>query len=260
MTDTAPLLELALACARGAAVILAHGRSEGFGAVTTKSSAVDIVTEVDRRSEAFIVERIRSQRPDDAILGEEGTDQVGTSSVQWVIDPLDGTVNFTYGLPMYAVSVGVEVAGVPTVGVVLNPATNEEFVAVKGSGATLNGAVISCRPESELALSLIATGFSYSAAERAQAAEVLNNVLPAVRDIRRAGSAALDLCAVACGRVDGYYEPVVNAWDISAASVIASEAGATVTGITDDFARQDVVAANPQLHAKLRTLVAKRDR
>lgn len=198
----------------------------------TKSSAVDPVTEVDTRCEHFIISELASRRPDDAILGEEGARTSGTTGVEWIIDPIDGTVNFLYGIPAYAVSIGAAVDGVLVAGAVCNVATGEVFSAAVGEGATLRHRGVTRRLEvsgvRSLERSLVATGFSYTAAWRARQAEILCGVLPRARDIRRSGSAALDLCNVAAGRVDAYYEHGTHPWDYAAGAVIASEAGARV--------------------------------
>lgn len=236
---------------------------------TTKSSPVDPVTAVDKAAEARIVERLRERRPDDAIFGEEGANIAGESNVTWVIDPIDGTVNFLYGQPMYAVSVGAAVDEAFVAGAVVNVATGDIYRGATGEGAWVArgglrgrgeaaGGSEGCEDEVRLrashaddpATSLVATGFSYSARRRQQQAELLTRVLPRVRDIRRSGSAALDLCQLAEGRVDAYYEHGTHPWDYAAAAVIAQEAGAVVRhpGLVD--AADDaglVCAAAPRL-------------
>lgn len=209
-------------------------RAEGLGAhSTTKSSEVDPVTEVDTASERFIVDALLRARPGDGVLGEEGASIEGSSGVTWIVDPIDGTVNFLYGLEEYAVSVGAVVDGQLAVGVVANAARATLYRAARGHGAQLirDRHVIRelhCREEKDPALALVATGFSYSAQRRALQAQVLTRVIPQVRDIRRMGAAALDLCRVAEGTVDAYYEHGINAWDYAAGAVIAREAGAIV--------------------------------
>lgn len=236
---------------------------------TTKSSPVDPVTAVDKAAEARIVERLRERRPDDAIFGEEGANIAGESNVTWVIDPIDGTVNFLYGQPMYAVSVGAAVGEAFVAGAVVNVATGDIYRGATGEGAWVArgglrgrgaaaGGSEGCEDEVRLlashaddpATALVATGFSYSARRRQQQAELLTRVLPRVRDIRRSGSAALDLCQLAEGRVDAYYEHGTHPWDYAAAAVIAQEAGAVVRhpGLVD--AADDaglVCAAAPRL-------------
>jgi myo-inositol-1(or 4)-monophosphatase len=227
------LSTLAAGLARRAADLLLEGMASvpellAAERVGTKSSATDMVSEVDRASERLLVEGILAARPDDGILGEEGTDRPGRSGVRWVIDPLDGTTNFLYGLPGFAVSIGVEIAGRGVVGAVLDPVHGELFAATLGRGATMNGAAIHCTTVGDLGLSLIGTGFGYEAAVRAEQADVLRTVVPAVRDIRRFGAAAVDLCSVACGRLDGYYEVGLQPWDLAAGGLIATEAGAVL--------------------------------
>lgn len=224
--------------------------------VATKTSATDMVSEVDRASERLLVEGILEARPDDGILGEEGTDRPGRSGVRWVIDPLDGTTNYLYGLPGFAVSIGVEVAGRSVVGVVLDPVHDELFAATLGRGATRDGSTIHCTTGSELGLSLIGTGFGYEADVRAEQAEVLRSVLPAVRDIRRFGAAAVDLCSVACGRIDGYYERGLQPWDLAAGGLIATEAGAVLGGVDGGPAGAALtLAAGPGIADGLRALL-----
>lgn len=257
MNEPQQLLDLAVELARGAGQILRDGRANGFGDVDTKSSSVDVVTETDKASEKFIVERIRAQRPEDGIVGEEGASIDGSNNIKWHIDPLDGTVNFIYGIPNYCVSIGIEIDGTPAVGAVFNPETDEMFTAITGRGAFRNGKAIHVNTESDPNLSLVATGFSYIEERRKRDAELLLPVLPQVRDLRRMGSAALDLCSIACGRLDAYFERFVNSWDVVAGIVIAREAGAEVTGIgQDDWATdQTIIAANPQLRKNLEPLV-----
>lgn len=230
MEDPQKLLELARTIAGEAGRLLVDGRPRNLGVEHTKSSPTDVVTEMDTAAERLIRELVSAARPDDGFLGEEGGEQAGTSGVTWVVDPIDGTVNYLYDLPGWAVSIGVEVAGTAVAGVVLAPRFGEEFTAALGDGARRNGEPIAVRPACELAGALVATGFGYRADRRARQGEIVAALLPQVRDIRRAGSAALDLCAVACGRVDGYFERGAQPWDLSAAGLIAAEAGAVVAG------------------------------
>lgn len=194
----------------------------------TKSSATDMVTEFDRWSEATIVEAIRAARPDDGFLGEEGARADGSSGVVWLIDPIDGTTNFVYDLPGCSVSIGAAVDGVVVAGVVHDLVRAERFRATAGGGATRDHEPIAVSGLGELATALVATGFSYDAVRRRAQAEALAVVLPAVRDIRRLGGAAVDLCALACGRVDAYYERGLQPWDTAAGVLVATEAGAVV--------------------------------
>ena len=220
--------------------------------VTTKTSGTDMVSEMDRASETMIVEGILAARADDAILGEETGVRQGTSGVRWIIDPLDGTTNYLYRHPTWAVSVGVEVDGVVEVGVVAVPGHREVFSAVRGEGARLNGDPIVVTGETELARALIGTGFGYAARRRGRQAEVLPQLLPVVRDIRRNGVASLDLCWVACGRLDGYFEAGGQPWDVAAGLLIAAEAGATASGLDGgEIAPDSVMVATPGVATSL---------
>lgn len=224
----------------------AHG---ALVAAATKSSAVDPVTEVDTACERFIVAELALRRPGDGILGEEGADSASSTGVEWIIDPIDGTVNFLYGLPVYAVSIGAAVDGELIAGAVCNAATGELFSAAAGHGATVELAgrtrALTASRATALEHSLVATGFSYTSQWRSRQADILTHVLPRVRDIRRTGSAALDLCNVAAGRVDAYYEHGTHPWDYAAGAVIAAEAGARVRhpGVRADGADGGVTAA-----------------
>jgi len=236
MTDLATVLaDLAVDTARAAADLV-RGRAErGVSVAATKSSSVDVVTEADRAAETLIRDRIRAARPDDAFLGEEGEDEPGTSGVRWIIDPIDGTVNFLYGLPQYAVSIAAEIEGEVAAGVVLDVAKSTEYVArpgPEGVVALRNGQPIAVRGPAPLAQRLIGTGFSYSSEKRAVQAAAVARLLPNIRDIRRLGSCALDLCHVAEGLLDGYVEEGVNLWDHAAAGLIARAAGARTLELT----------------------------
>lgn len=226
------LLGVAVEAARAAAELV---RSRADGEVTvaaTKSTEVDVVTEADRAAELLIRERLSAARPDDALLGEEGDDVPGTSGVRWVVDPIDGTVNFLYGLPQYAVSIAAEVDGVVVAGVVLNIATGTEYTAHVREDGTIDsrrdGAPIRVRDDVPLGQRLVSTGFGYDARLRELQARALVNLIPQIRDIRRLGSCALDLCHVAEGTLDGYVEEGVNLWDHAAGGLVAEGAGAVV--------------------------------
>lgn len=235
----AGLREFAADTARAAAARIRAQRAslvagDGLAAHTsTKSSAVDPVTEVDKATESFIAEEIASERPDDGVFGEEGAARQSHSGVTWIVDPIDGTVNFLYGLREYAVSIAASYRGELVAGAVINVAQDVLYSAASGQGATvtypgLDPQALACSQAGDPALSLVATGFSYSTRRRKAQAELLTRLLPAVRDIRRMGSAALDLCRVAEGSVDAYYEHGINSWDFGAGAVIAREAGAHV--------------------------------
>ena len=246
MADLHELLDLAHRVATEAGEMLLAGVDDLRVDVSTKTSGTDMVSEMDRAAEALIVKGILAARPDDAILGEETGARHGTSGVRWVIDPLDGTTNYLYRHPTWAVSVGVEVGGVTEVGVVAVPGHREVFTAVRGHGAWLNGAPITVSGETDLARALVGTGFGYAARRRAAQAKVLPELLPVVRDIRRNGVASLDLCWVACGRLDGYFEAGGQPWDVAAGLLIASEAGAVACGLDGGpVAPESVMVATP---------------
>ncbi len=249
------LLALALEVAREAGALIAGRRNSVF-AIGTKSTVTDMVTEVDRASEELIIGRILAARPGDAILAEEGAGRDGASGVRWVVDPLDGTTNFIYGYPAYAVSIGVEVDGERVAGVVHNAASGEMFWAARGGGAWLDGRPIRVSGRDDLATALVGTGFGYERAHRAAQAAVLARILGRVRDVRRSGSAALDLCSVAAGRLDAHYELPLAPWDYAAGDVIVREAGGLTCGLdSGPIADGTVLAATPALLEPLRVLL-----
>ena len=219
-----------------------------------KSSRTDLVSDADRDAEGVIGELLRAERPDDGLLGEEGAHSRSDTGRRWVIDPLDGTTNFLYGLPAWAVSVALEDADGGAVGVVLDPLADELFTAVRGGGARMNGESIEVSGCDRLETALVATGFAYEADSRARQAEVLVRALPRVRDIRRAGAAALDLCSVACGRVDGYFERGLKPWDWAAGKIVAHEAGAALRDLEGE--PDGLVAASPVIADELAALVS----
>jgi myo-inositol-1(or 4)-monophosphatase len=221
--------------------------------VDTKSSQTDMVSEADREAEAEIVAILRAERPDDALVSEEGAGDAGTSGRRWVVDPLDGTTNYLYRFPAWAVSVALEDDEGGLAGVVHDPVAGETFRAARGGGAELNGEPIRVRDHDDLATALIATGFGYDPDVRAGQADVVRALIPHVRDIRRAGAAALDLCYVACGRVDGYYERGINHWDFAAGALIVREAGGAVVPL--EGGRPGLAAAGPRLVERLAKLV-----
>jgi myo-inositol-1(or 4)-monophosphatase len=210
-----------------------------------KSSATDMVSAADRDAEALIQDVLRAERPDDGLLAEEGGFERAVSGRRWVVDPLDGTTNFLYGIPAWAVSVALEDDGGALVGVVFDPVHDELFGAARGAGATLNGRPLAMEPRSDLRTALIATGFGYDAERRHKQGQVLGRVLPAIRDTRRAGAAALDLCALAAGRLDGYYERGIGHWDWAAARLVVEEAGGAVADLEHD--PHGLAAAHPSL-------------
>lgn len=224
------LLRLAVDVAGEAGELIVARRRRGVELVGTKSTVTDVVTEADRESETLIRSRLRAARSDDAVLGEEAGDTFGTSGVTWVVDPIDGSVNYLYGLPQFSVSIAAEVGGHVVAGVVHNPSSGQTWSASLGTGAHLDGAPIHATTQDRLDVALIATGFGYAASRRAAQADTLRRVIVEVRDIRRAGSASLDLCSVATGWCDGFYERGLNPWDRAAGALIAREAGARVGG------------------------------
>ncbi|MEO6627973.1 MAG: inositol monophosphatase family protein [Aquihabitans sp.] len=229
-------------------------------AMTSKSTPTDLVTEFDTWAEAHITKAILSARPDDSIQGEEGADIAGSSDVTWSVDPIDGTVNFVHAIPGFCVSIAARVNGETVAGVVASPLHREVFTAVLGEGAMLNNRPITCATPLAMGRSVIATGFGYRPERRRRQAEVLVEVLPHIADIRRNGSAAIDLCWVACGRIDGYWEVGLNDWDYAAGALIATEAGARCGGLhgeppTPNF----VLAAPPSVWDDLRDLLVAAD-
>ena len=225
MTD-GELLDLARTVAEEAAVLVRERRAAGVEVADTKSSPVDVVTEADRAAEELIYSRLTRARPGDGFLGEEGGSAESTTGVTWVVDPIDGTVNFLYGIPQYAVSIAASRDGEVVAGVVVNVATGEVFAATRGGGATVDGHPLRVRDVVPLEQRLVATGFNYVAGVRRLQAAAVGRMLATVRDIRRQGSAALDLCAVAAGRLDGFVEEGLNPWDMAAGGLVATEAGA----------------------------------
>ena len=239
---------------------LAMSMRRGIAPLDTKSSPTDVVTAADRAVERLLVDAIRVARPDDGILGEEGGSTTGTSGVRWVLDPIDGTVNYLYGIPQWSVSIGVEDGDGTAVGVVFDPTGAELWQAVRGGGAVLDGAPLHCSPCTDLSLALVGTGFGYDSRRRAAQARVLPDLLPKVRDLRRLGAGSLDLCSVAAGRLDAYYEQALSPWDLSAGGLIATEAGAIVAGLHGRAAGASlVVAAAPGVFGALHDLLASFD-
>jgi myo-inositol-1(or 4)-monophosphatase len=249
------LLELAVMIVRSAADLAVRLRVEGIGAVDTKSTPTDVVTAADKAVEAYVITQLQALRPGDSVLGEEsGASQTGGGTgVRWILDPIDGTVNYLYRLPHYAVSLAAEVDGQVLAGVVRNASTGEEWSAIRGEGAWRDGRRLTSSPVTELGQSLVSTGFSYDPARRSHQARVLAEVMPLIRDVRRFGSAAMDLCLVAEGAFDAYFEKGLSYWDHAAGGLIATEAGVQVTGIAGAPPGPQFVLAAPdgiyqQLH------------
>ncbi|MFB9512263.1 inositol monophosphatase family protein [Streptomyces purpureus] len=258
MTDPlhAELLDLALEAGRRAGALLRDGRPDDLAVAATKSSPIDVVTEMDLAAEALITGFLTEHRPEDGFLGEEGASVPGTSGVRWVIDPLDGTVNYLYGLPTWAVSIAAEHQGRTVVGVVEVPMRRETYHAVVGAGAFQGDRRLAARPAPPLDQALVSTGFNYVAEVRAHQADVAQRLIPRLRDIRRSGSAAVDLADVAAGRLDGYYERGLHPWDLAAGDLIAREAGALTGGRPGEPpSRELTVAASPGVFEPLQALL-----
>jgi myo-inositol-1(or 4)-monophosphatase len=264
LDDPRLLRDLAGELARAAGTTAYRGRRAAAGGdaieSSTKSSATDMVTQFDRAAEATIVARLRERRPADAIVGEEGTADSGTTGYSWFVDPIDGTTSFVYDQPTWSCSIGVAHHDTMLAGAVYLPALDELFDAALGHGARLDGRPIHVSDATDLALALVGTGFSYQVEARRAQAEHLARLMDRIRDVRRFGSAAADLCFVAAGRLDGYYERYLNPWDSAAGELIAREAGA----ITSDFSGgpprpAEMVAAAPGLHAAFIALVSATD-
>ncbi|MGI8762130.1 MAG: inositol monophosphatase family protein [Jatrophihabitantaceae bacterium] len=249
------LAELAAEFARGAAALVRRFSARRV-VVSTKSTDTDLVTDADRATERWLVAQIARARPGDATLGEEGGARAGRTGVRWVLDPIDGTVNFVLGLRRYAVSVAAEVDGAAVAGAVCDAASGELFRAQRGGGAYLDGRRLHGPRPVPLAQAVLGTGFGYDAGVRARQGELLAAVLPRVADIRRLGSASLDLCAVAVGRLDGYFETGLSPWDHAAGALIASEAGCLVSGLRAEPPDERLTAvAGPVAAAELFSLL-----
>jgi myo-inositol-1(or 4)-monophosphatase len=246
------LLAVAVEVARAAADLARDLREQGVTGIATKSTATDVVTAADKATEQYVIDALHERRPGESVLGEESGESAGAGAVRWILDPIDGTVNYLYGLPQYAVSLAAELDGVVVAGVVRNAATGEEWTATQGGGAYRAGRRLGGSDVTELSQTLLATGFGYASDRRAHQAVVIARVLPLVRDIRRFGAAALDLCFAAEGRVDAYYEKGLNLWDHAAGGLIAAEAGLLVTGLAGAPPGPDLVlAAPPAIHGAL---------
>jgi myo-inositol-1(or 4)-monophosphatase len=255
------LLALAVGVAREAAATARRMRAEAITDVETKSTDTDVVTAADRAVERQVIDAIRAVRPGDGVLGEEyGEASAEAGPVRWVLDPIDGTVNYLYGLPQYAVSLAAEVDGEVVAGVVINAATGDEWTATRGGGAWRGDRPLRPSVRTQLDQSLVGTGFGYDAKRRAHQGAVVAQLITRVRDIRRFGAAALDLCAVAEGTLDAYFEKGLNPWDHAAGGLIATEAGATVAGLRGAPAGLDmVVAAPPAIFGPLHDLLVELD-
>ena len=257
---TTALMELAARLARAAGDLVLEGRPERVDVAATKSSPVDPVTEMDLAAEALLRSLLAEHRPDDAILGEEGAYRPGSSGLTWVLDPIDGTVNYLYGIPAYGVSVAV-VAGGPdpatwtaVAGAVHAVTDGRTWTAGRGLGAYLDGRRLRVNAARPLAESLVGTGFAYTLQRRTEQGRLVAEVLPLVRDIRRIGAASLDLCSIATGGLDLYYERGLKPWDFAAGALVAVESGAVVTGLHGAPAGEHMLVAGPA--GSVRELVA----
>jgi len=243
------LLDIAIDAAKQAGALLLERFQGPRTGVTTKSTATDMVSDADNAAEHLITDLIRHHRSHDAILGEESGTREGTTGIRWVVDPLDGTTNFLYGIPHWAVSIAVERNGHAEAAVVYDPTKDECFAAEATRGATLNGRTIHVSTQTDISKALIATGFSYRPSERAASADRLAKMIQHIRDVRRAGAASLDLAWTACGRVDGYWEDPIEHWDVAAGLLLVQEAG----GLTRRQGNA-VTAAGPGIFDALRGL------
>lgn len=253
--DPLALLDLATTTAREAGALLLKYQDGRTLRVATKSSQTDPVSEADHASEQLITERLLASRPDDGVLAEEETDdRRGSTGLTWVIDPLDGTVNYLYGIPQWCVSIGVEDDAGPVAGVVYDPSKDELFAGARGHGATLNGEPIATSTVADLDRTLVASGFAYEPGIRADQAELAAAMVRDLRDLRRAGAAALDLAWVAAGRIDAYYEGNLKPWDWSAGRLLVDEAGGRTTACEvrlDGEWRPALVASGTAVHDRL---------
>ena len=246
-------LELAERAARAAGEVLMTYYGEAPEGLESKTSATDPVSDADREAERVIRELLTAERPDDGLVGEEGS-RIEGGGRRWIVDPLDGTVNFLYGLRAWGVSIALEDEEGLAVGVVFNPVSGECFAAERGKGATMSGRPIQVTDRRSLDRAMVSTGFSYEAERRAEQAAVLIELLPRIRDLRRAGAAALDLAYVAAGRVDAFYERGLKRWDEAAGLLLVHEAGG-VTADLDGEPHGVVAAATPELLEELRPFV-----
>lgn len=254
--DAGLLLRLAIRATQGAGELLMEMFQGPAAGVSSKSTPTDLVSDADRASEDLILGMLRDERPQDGILSEEGGADDSSSGIVWVIDPLDATVNYLFGIPWWCVSIAAQDDAGGLVGVIHNPNAGETFTAARGRGASLDGAPISVSDRAEISSALVGTGFSYDAGAREHQAAVLASLLPRVRDVRRAGSAALDLAHLACGRLDGFYEAPLEPWDRAAGVLLIEEAGGVVSELEAPLGLSPgVIAANPALHDELRRLV-----
>ena len=251
------LLDIAVDAARQAGAVLLERFGGPASGVSSKSTPTDPVSDADRAAERLILELIGSRRPDDAIVTEEGASRSAGPELTWVVDPLDGTVNFLFGIPVWCVSIAVEDPEGALAAVVFDPNRDEAFTAVKGAGAHLNGDQVQVSQRSDLGHALVGTGFAYDSRAREVQAAIVAGLLPQVRDIRRTGSAALDLASVACGRLDAFYEAPMEWWDKAAGILLVREAGGLISELPAPLdLSPGVIAGGEVLHRALTSLVA----
>jgi myo-inositol-1(or 4)-monophosphatase len=255
VSDLTALLDLATRAARAAGTLLQEGFGGPQSGLDSKSSRTDLVSDADRDAEALLVGILRAERPDDGLLAEEGSAATGTTGVRWIVDPLDGTINYLWGIPHWSVSVAATDDVGDLVAAVFDPCRGELFTASRGRGAWLADSRLTLTPSDDLAEALVGTGFAYVAEERERQAETLRRFLPHVRDVRRFGSAALDLAWVAAGRLDAFYETGLSPWDWAGGSALIREAGGTATTLTTEDRLGGFLAARPGLAAQLLRLI-----
>lgn len=252
------LLDLARRTAEAAGEFARDGRRRGLERVDTKTTPTDMVTFYDGASESLIIERILTARPEDGFVGEEGSTRTGSSGITWIVDPIDGTTNFLYDLPTWAISIAATDDVGPLIGVVHAPALGETFTAIRGVGSWRNGEPIECSRTEDLSVALVATGFSYAASDRVRQARRVERMIDQIRDIRRFGAAAIDLCFVACGRFDAYFEEGLHPWDVAAGGLVAAEAGCVLSDFSGGPLRPaQTFAATPGIADDLRALIAR---
>jgi myo-inositol-1(or 4)-monophosphatase len=259
--DPRSLAEVAVAVAREAGELVQTTRAAAVASVDTKSSITDVVTAADRASERLVRERLAALRPGEPVIGEEEGGSAAVEGLTWVVDPIDGTVNYLYGIPHYAVSIAAQVDGASVAGAVFEPASGRVWTAARDSGAWLDGRRLAVSTASSLDVSLLGYGFAYRPERRQRQADTWAAMATKVRDIRRAGAASLDLCAVAAGRLDAYAEHALGRWDWAAGALLAAEAGAVVLlpGEAPDLGEDATFAAAPGIADALRTALAEAD-
>lgn len=255
MSDLATLLDLARRAARAAGELLQERFGGPQSGLDSKSSRTDLVSDADRDAESLLVGMLRAERPDDGLLAEEGSTADGTTGVRWIVDPLDGTINYLWGIPHWSVSIAATDDVGDLVAAVFDPCRDEMFTASRGGGAWLGDARLRLTPSDDLSEALVGTGFAYVAEERMRQAETLRRFLPHVRDVRRFGSAAIDLAWVAAGRLDAFYETGLSPWDWAGGSALIREAGGTATTLATANRPDGFLAARPGLASHLLRLI-----